>query len=113
AEGRTLDLDVRHGAFFTRALGRPYDASKALVVVELIGASGAGGEGARLGADGPAFVFDGAHHALAGTTLVAGGAQLVIFPDVAPGTTRVSYVSPPGITCRSEAHTVVDWPVEA
>jgi catechol 2,3-dioxygenase-like lactoylglutathione lyase family enzyme len=119
-DGVKIDLQLRHPAFFTRALestGRRFDASRGLVIVELLGAPH-GGVGARLTPHGDApFVFDApftspTKKAVEGERLLDGGHHFIVFANVAPGETKLEILDGAGLTCAAVGK-LERWPVIA
>lgn len=118
--GVRMDLQLRHPAFFERALtaaGRRFDPARGLVIVELLGAPH-GGVGARLSPHGDApFVFDAPFgtpgmKAVDGERLLDGGHHFVVFANVPPGGSTLELLDGAGLRCAPLA-SVARWPVAA
>jgi hypothetical protein len=89
------------------------DAQKGLVAVEFTGESGSGGEKVTLSATaGGSFTFQSDQSAVASDALVAGGDPVVVFYNVAVGTTTVTVTTATGV-CNADLGSSQAFPVRA
>lgn len=118
ADGLTMDLQVRHAAFFARYLelaGRKFDAARGIVIIELLDAP-RGGVGARIEPRGDApFVFDAPFgspkmRAVDSERLLDGGHHFIVYSNVPPGEVTLQLLDGAGLRCEPLAK-LDRWPV--